>query len=66
MEIQVLDDQYIQWGGHFDCVVTLLNYILLLSRSTVVFSSRDWAGSKWCPVLKVWEQLQDNYSITSK
>ena len=24
--------------------------------------SRDWAGLKWCPVLKVWEQLQDKQS----
>ena len=24
--------------------------------------SRDWAGLKWRPVLKVWEQLQDKYS----
>ena len=26
------------------------------------FLSRDWAGSKWHPVLKVWGQLQDKYS----
>ena len=26
------------------------------------FLSRDWAGSKWCPVPKVQEQLQDNHS----
>ena len=24
--------------------------------------SRDWAGLKWRPVLKVWEQLQDKHS----
>ena len=24
--------------------------------------SRDWAGIKWHPVLKVWEQLQDKHS----
>ena len=24
--------------------------------------SRDWVSSKWHPVLKVWEQLQDKHS----
>ena len=33
-----------------------------ISRSTVIyFLSRDWAGSKQCPVLKVLEQLQDKH-----
>ena len=26
------------------------------------FLSRDCAGSKWCPVLKVWEQPKDQHS----
>ena len=28
------------------------------------FLSRDWGGLKWRPVLKVWEQLQDEHSKT--
>ena len=35
-----------------------------ISRSNgSYFLSRDWAGLKWPPVLKVWEQLQDKHSV---
>ena len=32
--------------------------IASLSRSMIDFLSRNWAGSKWRPVLKIWEQLR--------
>ena len=39
--------------NHYETSCSLIgNY-----RDTVV--SRDWAGFKWCPVLKVWMQLED-------
>ena len=36
--------------------------VTIVKKYSSDFSSRDWAGLKWRPVLKVWEQLQDKYS----
>ena len=39
----------------------LLNNITHIKKYDSYFLSRDWAGSKWHPVLKVWKKLQDKY-----
>ena len=39
-------------------------YSGLVKKYGRYFLSRDWVGSKWRPVLKVREQLQDKHSET--
>ena len=42
--------------------LTVINEALkVVKKNGTYFLSRDWAGLKWGPVLKVWEQLQDKH-----
>ena len=48
--------------------MSLLDFFLKFAQVDVYINkdgsyllSRDWAGLKWHPVLKVWEQLQDEH-----
>ena len=39
-----------------------LNSSIHIKKYGSYFLSRDGVGLKWCPVLKVWEKLQDKHS----
>ena len=45
-----------------NCLHRVCDLMQCIKKYSNYFFSRDWAGSKWCPVLKVWEQLQDKHS----
>ena len=49
----------------FHHALCITRYVVPLTRYVVhvqYLLSRDWAGLKWHPVLKVWEHLQDKHS----
>ena len=47
--------------GVVQCLSLILFRPIVYQKVRWYFLSRDRIGSKWCPVLKVWEQLQDKH-----
>ena len=57
------------WHSVDLCIVGLANELgqlacfrCIINKYGSYLLSRDWAGLKWCHVLKVWEQLRDKHS----